>query len=371
MAGYTSRILLTFTIPFFGFVFWFLKKKKYSKSVSSTGIQVEDSTSPALFEKHTFEFDVDSTLYKNREKSCEDNVAMQLKETQTVESQNTGVSQQNGVTQNTVQQNGLSQDCVLQNNMLHDCVQQNGLSHDCAQRQNDTQDALLNDISQTNVQHNGASDTLTSPKDSEKSNILGSSTPEKSVSSNCVQHNGGVSQKSVLQNGMQQNGTSKGKKKKSKGREKSNTCPTDIANSNERLHLEDEIQLVQQFEVIDINVPTKNGLLNAISENEMDKTNCASQSSSCVNGDTNLEIELSNLTNGESAKECSTDMHATDERNSKETQPLQTEISADPCTSLILPVDCANAIQINGDMMGSPVASYCDSLVSIYPSSFI
>lgn len=355
MAGYTSRILLTFTIPFFGFVLWFLKKKKSSKSLSSTGTEVEDSTSPSLFEKHIFQFEIDSTLRKNLENSCEDKSAMQLKETQTPES-HTSVSQQNGISQETVQQNGLSHD-------------------DCAQQHSDTQDVLMNGTSQTNGQHNGVSDNViphSSSQDSAESDISDNNVQEKSISSNGVQQNG-ISQKSVLQNGTQQNGTSKGKKKKSKGRENSNTSPKDNINSNERLHLENEIEIVERFEVIDLTVPAKDELLNAINKNGMDKindTNCDTQSSACVNGDTNSETELSSLKNEESAKECK-DVHVIDERNSIETQkPSQTEInseqiSTDPCTSLILPVDCANTVQTNGEMIGSPGASYCDSLVSV------
>lgn len=364
MAGYTSRILLTFTIPFFGFVLWFLKKKKSSKSLSGKGTQVEDSTSPALFEKHIFQFDIDSILHKNPENSCEDKSAMQLKETQTPES-HTNASQQNGISQDTAQQN------------VHGCVQQNGLSHDdCLQQHSDTQDVLMNGTSQTNVQHNGVSDNViphNSSQDLVGSDISEKNVQEKSISSNGVQQNG-ISQKSVLQNGTQQNGTSKGKKKKSKGHEKSDTCPTDITNSNERLHLENEIELVERFEGIDLTVPAKDELLNAINKNGMDKiegTNCETQSSACVNGDTHSETELSALKNEESAKECGENVCVIDERNSNETQPSHTElnsekISTDTCASLILPVECANTVQTNGEMIGSPGASYCDSLVSYY-----
>lgn len=363
MAGYTSRILLTFTIPFFGFVLWFLKKKKSSKSLSGTGTQVEDSTSPALFEKHIFQFDIDSILHKTTENSCEDKSAMQLKETQTPES-HTDASQQNGISHDNVQQN------------VHGCAQQNGLSHDeCLQQHSDTQDVLMNGTSQTSVQHNGVSDNAiphNSSQDIVDSDISEENVQEKSISSNGVQQNG-ISQKCVFQNGTQQNGTSKGKKKKSKGHEKSNTCPTDIINSNERLHLENEIELVERFEVIDLTAPAKDELLNAINKNGMDKiegTNCETQSSACVNGDSNSETELSALKNEKSAKECGKNVCVIDERNSNETQQLsQTElnsdkISTDPCTSLILPVECANIVQTNGEMMESPGASYCDSLVS-------
>lgn len=93
MAGYTSRIFLTLTIPsVFGFlsVLWFLKKRTTSAKQINRAIQVEDSSAPEDTPDLFFAFN--PMKLKNKEGTpCEDNVTcseMQLKETQTSPAQN-------------------------------------------------------------------------------------------------------------------------------------------------------------------------------------------------------------------------------------------------------------------------------------------
>ncbi|XP_054724576.1 KH domain-containing protein akap-1-like [Uloborus diversus] len=156
MAGYTSRIFLTLTLPsVFGFlsVLWFLKKRNSSKQINKA-IQVEDTTS---IEERQY-LALNSMKLKNQEgSSSEEQIScseMQLKETLTsTEKQpeyTNGVSHQKskGKKKGKVKllENGTT--CMPKESITNGCVKSNS--------EEDSQERITNGVKALSLSENGA-----------------------------------------------------------------------------------------------------------------------------------------------------------------------------------------------------------------------
>lgn len=327
MAGYTSRLFLTLSVPFFGFVLWFLKRKISSKG-ANTSIEIEDlGASSGLFEKQCGS--EDSMKLTNQESCCETQSAtMQLREAQTPEPET-------AIRLDCIQQNGV-QDSDLQ----RDCIQEIGV------KENDVE---LECAQQSGLQENGPHQDC----------VLKNGVQENALQRNCVQQKG-AQENDVQHEEIVQNGTSKTKKNKTKMREKSNTCPSDIVNGHEMLQ-DNGCELASAIEAVDFNsVSSKDELLNAINKTQTDM-----EIIKCTNSNSQpIGIDLSSQTI-KSAKSCDRVVKESDETNFHEKKrSLQTDSRTDSRESLELPVDCTSGSQ--GDMLESPGATYCDSVVSFY-----